>query len=79
MEVSEYRPDMTYRARSVTLTGEGAPQWDDVLVRFADGLLLVEAEGSVRAVPLNRVVEVTGLEPAQKVDPDQVTVPVRVR
>ena len=79
MEVSEYRPDMTYRARSVTLVGDGEAPIQDVVVRFADGLLLVEAEGSVRAVPLYRVVEVTGLEPAQKVDADQVTVPVRVR
>ena len=78
MEVAEYRPDMTYRARTVALDGD-EPPLREVLVRFADGLLLVEEEGAVRAFPLSRVREVAGLEPVQKVDADQVTVPVRVR
>jgi hypothetical protein len=79
MEVSEYRPDMTYRARSVSLSGDDGPRFQDVLVRFADGLLLVEDQGAVSAYPLSRVLEVTALEPVEKVDADQVTVPVRVR
>ena len=78
MQVAEYRPDMTYRARTVSLDGD-EPPLQGVLVRFADGLLLVEEEGAVRAFPLSRVREVAGLEPVQKVDADQVTVPVRVR
>ena len=69
---------MTYRARTVSLDGD-APPLEDVLVRFADGLLLVEEQGAVRAFPLSRVREVAGLEPVEKVDADQVTVPVRVR
>ncbi|RBY83041.1 hypothetical protein DQ238_03385 [Geodermatophilus sp. TF02-6] len=78
MEVSEYRPDMTYRARSVSLTGDD-PVFQDVVVRFADGLLLVETGGAVRVFPMHRVLEVAELEPVEKVDADQVTVPVRVR
>ena len=78
MQVAEYRPDMTYRARTVALDGDGPPL-QGVLVRFADGLLLVEEQGAVRAFPLSRVREVAGLEPVEKVDADQVTVPVRVR
>ena len=77
MQVAEYRPDMTYRARTVALDGDGPRR--EVLVRFADGLLLVEEQGAVRAFPLSRVREVAGLEPVEKVDADQVTVPVRVR
>ena len=77
MQVAEYRPDMTYRARTVSLDGDEPLR--EVLVRFADGLLLVEEQGAVRAFPLSRVREVAGLEPVEKVDADQVTVPVRVR
>ncbi|MGY1764589.1 hypothetical protein ACI79G_09640 [Geodermatophilus sp. SYSU D00779] len=78
MEVAEYRPDMTYRARTVSLDGD-EPPLREVVVRFADGLLLVEERGAVRAFPLSRVREVAGLEPVEKVDTDQITVPVRVR
>ncbi len=43
MEVAEYRPDMAYRARTVLLEGD-EPPLREVLVRFADGLLLVEEQ-----------------------------------
>ena len=78
MEVAEYRPDMTYRARTGSLDGD-EPPLQEVVVRFADGLLLVEEQGAVRAFPLSRVREVAGLKPVEKVDTDQITVPVRVR
>ena len=69
---------MTYRARTVSLDGD-EPPLQEVVVRFADGLLIVEEQGAVRAFPLSRVREVAGLKPVEKVDTDQITVPVRVR
>jgi hypothetical protein len=78
VEVAEYRPDMAYRARTVLLEGD-EPPLREVLARFADGVLLVEEQGAVRAFLLSRVREVAGLEPVAKVDTDQITVPVRVR